>query len=61
MYCAAEDCVPAEQAGKEGVVVTLFTGGGGVAQEEHAGFVDEGEETEVASVLARGFVHERAL
>lgn len=32
-----------------------------MAQEEHAGFVDEGEETEVASVLARGFVHERAL
>lgn len=60
MYCAAEDGVAAEQAGEEGIVVALFTGWGGVAEEEHRGFVDEGEEAEVAGMLARGFVDEDA-
>lgn len=51
---AREDGVAAEQPGEERVVVALFARGGGVAEEEHGGFVDEGEEAEVAGVLARG-------
>jgi hypothetical protein len=53
--CAAEDGVAAQQAGEEGVVMALFACRGRVAQEEHGGFVDEGEEAEVARVLARRF------
>lgn len=60
MYCAAEDCVAAQEAGEEGVVVPLFASGGGVAQEEHGGFVDEGEEAKIAGVLPCGFVDECA-
>ena len=56
MYCAAEDCVAAEETCQERVVVPLFLGRRGVAEEEHGGFVDEGEEAEVAGVLAGGFV-----
>ena len=56
MDCAAEDGVAAEQTREEGIVVTLFSGGGCVAQEDHGGFVYEGEEAEVAGVLAGGFV-----
>lgn len=57
---AAKDRVPAQQAREEGVVVPLLAGRGRVAQEYHAGLVDEGEEAEVARVLARCFVDEEA-
>jgi hypothetical protein len=53
--CAAEDGIAAEETGEEGVVVALFSRRGGVAEDEHGGFVDEGEEAEVTSVLASGF------
>jgi hypothetical protein len=56
VYCTPEDCVAAEEAREEGVVVPFFLGGRGVPQEEHGGFVDEGEEAEIAGVLASGFV-----
>jgi len=61
VYCASEDCVAAEQTGEEGIVVPLFPCGRSVAEEEHGGFVDEGEEAEVAGVLSCGFVDEPAL
>lgn len=38
--------------------MAFFSCGRGVAQEDHRGFVDEGEEAEVAGVLAGGFVDE---
>lgn len=60
MYCASEDCVAAEQTGEEGIVVALLPCGRGVAEEEHGGFVDKGEEAEVARVLPCGFVDEPA-
>ena len=56
--CIRDSGVAAEETGEEGVVVALFAVGGGVAEEEHGAFVDEGEETEVARVLARGFEDE---
>lgn len=60
MDCAAEDGVAAEETGEEGVVLALFAVGRCVSQEEHGGFVDEGEEAEVAGVLAGCFVDEEA-
>lgn len=60
MNCASEDCVAAEETGEKGVVVALFACGGGVAEEEHGGFVYKGEEAEVAGVLPCGFVDEPA-
>jgi len=39
--------------------VSLFTGRGRVSEEDHAGFVDEGEEAEVTGVLAGRFVDEQ--
>lgn len=38
--------------------MALFAGWRGVFEEEHRRLVDEGEEAEIASVLARGFVDE---
>ena len=58
--CAAEDVVPTEEAREEGIVLALFAVGRRVPQEEHCGFVDEGEEAEVAGVLAGCFVDEEA-
>ena len=55
MDCAAEDRVPTDKAGEEGVVVAFFASGRGVPEEQHGGFVDQGEEGEVAGVLAGGF------
>lgn len=60
MDCAAEDGVAAEETREERVVLALFAVGRGVAEEEHGGFVDEGEEAEVAGVLAGCFVDEEA-
>ena len=40
--------------------MSLFTGRGRVSEEDHAGFVDEGEEAEVTGVLAGRFVDEQA-
>lgn len=40
--------------------MAFLAGGGGVSEEEHSGFVDEGEEAEVTSMLACGFVDECA-
>lgn len=60
VYRASEDGVAAEQAGKERVVVALFAVGRGVSEEQHGALVDEGEEAEVARVLARGFEDEPA-
>ena len=57
MNCTTEDGVATEETCEEGVVVSFFPSGRGVAQEEHGGFVDEGEEAEVAGMLARGFVN----
>lgn len=57
---ATEDGVAAKEACEEGIVVALFARGRGASEEEHGGFVDEGEEAEVAGVLARGFVDECA-
>jgi hypothetical protein len=57
---AAEDCVAAEQAGEERVVVALFACGRGVLEYQHRGFVDEGKETQIASVLSRCFVYKVA-
>jgi len=37
------------------VVGEFFAGGGGAAEDEHGGFVDEGEGGEVAGVGAGGF------
>lgn len=36
----------------------FFLGGGGVAQDEKGGFVDDGKGSEVAGVLAGGFEDE---
>ena len=55
---AAEDIVAAQQAGEEGVWGCLFLRGGGVAEEEEGGFVDDGESGEVAGVLAGGLEDE---
>lgn len=60
MDCATKDCVATEQASEEGIVVSLFAGGRGMAEEQHGGLVDKREETEVTSVLARGFVDQCA-
>ena len=60
MYRAPEDCVAAEETGEEGVVVALFACRRGVSKEEHGGFVDEGEEAEVAGMLPCGFVDKPA-
>lgn len=60
VYRAAKHGVSAQQASEEGVVVSLFARRRGVAQEYHAGFVDEREEAEVAGVLASRFVDEEA-
>jgi hypothetical protein len=57
VYGTSEDCVAAEQTGEEGIVVSFFAGGRSVPQQEHGRFVDEGEEAEIAGVLARGFVY----
>jgi len=40
--------------------VSLFAGRRRVSEEDHAGFVDEGEEAEVTGVLAGRFVDEQA-
>ena len=60
---AAEDGVAAQQAGQEGVVAAFagFRGEVFVVQEEHAGFVEEGEGGEVAGVSASGFEDETDL
>ena len=64
LHTAAEDDVPADQAGDEGVVRGLLGAGevgggaGGVPQEEHNGLVEERVEREVAGVLAGGFEDE---
>lgn len=58
MDCATEDCVAAQQTGKEGIVVPFFAGWGSMSEEEHGGFVDEGEEAEVTRMLAGRFVDE---
>ena len=52
---AAEDGPAAEQAGEEGVQVRFFARGAEQPQREQAGFVGQGEEGEVAGVLARRF------
>jgi len=39
--------------------VSLFTGRRRVPEEDHAGFVDEGEEAEVTGMLAGRFVDEQ--
>lgn len=57
---AAEHGVSSEKTGEEGVVMSLFTVRGGVAEEEHRALVDEREEAEVAGMLARGFEDEPA-
>lgn len=40
--------------------MSLFAGRGRVSEEDHAGFVDEGEKAEVTGVLASCFVNEQA-
>lgn len=55
MNRTGEDDVTTEQASEEGVVVTLFPGRRRVTEEEHGGFVNQREETEVPGMLAGGF------
>lgn len=52
MYVSPENCVAAYETGEEGIVGSFFAGGRGAEEEEHGAFVDEGEEAEVAGVLA---------
>lgn len=60
LAAAAEDGVAADQTGQEGVVAAFARFGreGLVVQQEHAGFVEEGEGRQVAGVGARGFEDE---
>jgi hypothetical protein len=60
VYCAAKDGVAAKQAREKRVKLALLARGRRVAQEKHRGFVNEGKEAEVARVLARRFVYEKA-
>jgi hypothetical protein len=56
--CAPEDDIAAEEAREEGVVVALFAGRRGRAEDEHGRLVNEREETEVARVLSGSFEDE---
>lgn len=59
----AEDCIPAQQTGKEAVVSAFLPGACGIdaPEEDHGGFIDDGERGEIPSVLARCFQDELEL
>lgn len=58
---ATKNDIAAQQARDKAIVAALLARGACAPQQKHRGFVDEGEEAEVAGVLARGFPHEVAL
>lgn len=58
--CAAKHRVAAEQAREKRVELALLAIRRCVAQEQHRGFVHEGKQAQVARVLPRRLVHERA-
>ena len=60
VYGPSKDGVSAQQPGQKAVVVALLARGRGVFQQQHGGLVDEGEQAEVAGVLAGGLEDEPA-
>lgn len=56
---SSENCIPAQQACKETIISSLFPGATWyIPENNHRGFVDDGECGEVPRMLAGGFQNE---